>query len=138
MRDPVQMDHIRREVFPAFKSRAAGASPRVWSAGCATGEEAYSLAILLAEEALDDGAFVLGTDLSAAALARARAASYSDWSMRGVSETFLRGYFRHERRRRILVDRIRTKVCFERLNLVGAEEYAAVGAYGMDLILCRN
>ena len=139
MRDPVQMDHIRREVFPAFKSRPAGAArPRVWSAGCATGEEAYSLAILLAEEGLDDGAFVLGTDLSAAALARARAASYSDWSMRGVSETFLRDYFRHERRRRVLVDRIRTKVCFERLNLVGAEGYAAVGAYGMDLILCRN
>ncbi len=139
MRDPVQMDQIRREVFPAFKSRRVGAAAaRVWSAGCATGEEAYSLAILLAEEGLDDHAFVLGTDLSAAALARARAASYSDWSMRGVSETFLRDYFRHERRRRVLVDRIRTKVCFERLNLVGAEDYAAVGAYGMDLILCRN
>src|SRR6185436_20133992 len=96
------------------------------------------LAILLAEEGLDEGAFVLGTDLSAAALVRARAASYSDWSMRGVSETFLRDYFRHERRRRVLVDRIRTKVCFQRLNLVGAEDYAAVGAYGMDLILCRN
>jgi chemotaxis protein methyltransferase CheR len=110
----------------------------VWSAGCATGEEAYSLAILLQEEGLGEGAFVLGTDLSAAALARARAASYSDWSMRGVSDTFLGEYFRHQRRRRVLVDRIRTKVSFERLNLVGAEEYAAAGASGMDLILCRN
>jgi len=139
MRDPAQMDQIRREVFPALKSRPAGsAPPRVWSAGCATGEEAYSLAILLAEEGLDDGTFILGTDLSAAALARARAASYSDWSMRGVSETFLRDYFRHERKRRVLVDRIRTKVSFERLNLVGAETYAAAGGFGMDLILCRN
>jgi chemotaxis protein methyltransferase CheR len=139
MRDPAQMDQIRREVFPALKSRPAGAAaPRTWSAGCATGEEAYSLAILLAEEGLDEGAFVLGTDLSAAALARARAASYSDWSMRGVTETFLRDYFRHERKRRVLVDRILTKVSFERLNLVGAETYAAAGGFGMDLILCRN
>jgi chemotaxis protein methyltransferase CheR len=139
MRDPAQMDQIRREVLPALKARRDGhPRPRVWSAGCATGEEAYSLAILLAEEGLGEDAFVLGTDLSAAALARARAASYSDWSMRGVSSTFLEYYFRHERKRRVLVDRIRAKVRFERLNLVGAEEYAAVGAFGMDLILCRN
>jgi len=139
MRHPAQMDQIRHEVFPALKGRRGGSpAPRVWSAGCATGEEAYSLAILLAEEGLGEGAFVLGTDLSATALTRARAASYSDWSMRGVSATFLQDYFRHERRRRVLVDRIRTNVRFERLNLVGPEEYAAVGAFGMDLILCRN
>ena len=139
MRDPDQMDLIRREVFPALKRRRdAGAAARVWSAGCATGEEAYSLAILLEEEGLDDGAVVLGTDLSAAALEKARAGSYSDWSMRGVSGQFLQDYFRHVRGRRILVDRIRNKVRFERLNLVGPEDYAAAGAFGMDLILCRN
>jgi chemotaxis protein methyltransferase CheR len=139
MRDSDQMDLIRREVLPDLKRRrAAGAAPRVWSAGCATGEEAYSLAILIEEEGLDDGAVVLGTDLSTAALEKARAGSYSDWSMRGVSGQFREDYFRHVRRRRILVDRIRNKVRFERLNLVGQEDYAAAGAFGMDLILCRN
>ena len=123
MRGPDQMDLVRREVLPAAKRcREGGAPARVWSAGCATGEEAYSLAILLEEEGLDDRAFVLGTDLSAAALEKARAGSYSDWSMRGVSGQFRQDYFRHEGGRRILVDRIRNKVRFERLNLVGAED----------------
>jgi chemotaxis protein methyltransferase CheR len=139
MRDPDQMELVRREVLPILKRRrAAGAAPRVWSAGCAAGEEAYSLAILLEEEGLHQGAVVLGTDLSTAALERARAGAYSDWSLRGLSDPFLRDYFRRERGRRILVDRIRSRVLFGRLNLVGAEDYAATGASGMDLILCRN
>jgi chemotaxis protein methyltransferase CheR len=139
MRDPEQMDLVRREVFPALKRRRrAGDAARVWSAGCATGEEAYSLAILIEEEGLDDGAVVLGTDLSTAALEKARAGSYSDWSLRSMSGQFLQDYFHHEGGRRILVDRIRKKVRFERLNLVGQDDYAAAGAFGMDLILCRN
>src|SRR6185295_188876 len=138
MRDSAQMDLIRQEVLPALKSRAHGTAPRVWSAGCATGEEAYTLAILLVEEGLEAGAFVLGTDLSAAALEKARAGSYSDWSMRGVTDRFLQDYFRHVRRRRVLADRIRAMVQFARVNLVGSEPYAAAGAFGMDLILCRN
>ena len=146
MRDPDQMDLVRRELVPALKRRRgaastrgqAGGPARVWSAGCATGEEAYSLAILIEEEGLDEGAVVLGTDLSTAALEKARAGSYSDWSMRGASGQFREDYFRHVRGRRILVDRIRNKVRFERLNLVGQEDYAAAGAFGMDLILCRN
>jgi chemotaxis protein methyltransferase CheR len=139
MRDPDQMDLVRREVLPALKRRrGAGAAPRAWSAGCATGEEAYSLAILLEEEGLDKGAVVLGTDLSTAALVKARAGSYSDWSTRGMSDQFLQDYFRQVRDRRILIDRVREKVRFERLNLVGREDYAAAGAFGMDLILCRN
>jgi chemotaxis protein methyltransferase CheR len=139
MRDPDQMDLVRREVFPALKRRrGADAVARVWSAGCATGEEAYSLAILIEEEGLGNGAIVLGTDLSSAALEKARAGSYSDSSMQGMSGQFLQDYFHHEQGRRVLVDRIRNKVRFERLNLVGQEDYAAAGAVGMDLILCRN
>ena len=139
MRDPEQMDLIRRELLRALeRRRGTSAAARVWSAGCATGEEAYSLAILLEQEGLHEGALVLGTDLSTAAVEKARAGSYSDWSMRGVSGPFLRDYFRHERGRRILVDRIRSRVRFERLNLVGPDDYAAACAHRMDLILCRN
>ena len=134
MRDPDQLELVRREVFPALKGRPA----RVWSAGCATGEEAYSLAILLAEEGLADGAVVLGTDLSAVSLEKARAGSYSDYSMRDVGSRFLQDYFRRVRGCRVLVDRIRSMVRFERLNLVGPDDYVAAGAFAMDLILCRN
>ena len=91
MRDPAQMALIRIAVLSALKDRrqAGGPPARVWSAGCATGEEAYSLAILLEEEGLDQGAFVLGTDLSAAALDKARAGSYPEKSVRGASGPFL-------------------------------------------------
>jgi chemotaxis protein methyltransferase CheR len=137
MRDPDQLEFVRREVLrPLTRRRGPGA--RVWSAGCATGEEAYSLAILLEEEDLGDGAVVLGTDLSTVALAKARAASYSDYSLRDMQSRFLQDYFRPLQGRRVLVDRIRSKVRFERLNFVGAEDYAAAGAFAMDLILCRN
>jgi chemotaxis protein methyltransferase CheR len=137
MRDPPQMELIRTEVLPALRGRPL--APRVWSAGCATGEEPYSLAILLEQEGLDAGAFVLGTDFSEPALRKARTASYSDWSMRSVDAPFLESYFRRSgQRRRTLVDRIRQKVRFERVNLVGEESFAAAGAYSMDLILCRN
>jgi chemotaxis protein methyltransferase CheR len=136
MRDPAQMELIRRDLLPGLRGRPL--APRVWSAGCATGEEPYSLAILLEQEGLDTGAVVLGTDLSESALGKARTASYTDWSMREVDEAFLQAYFRRSRRRRVLVDRIREKVRFERLNLVGEDSYIAAGAVAMDLILCRN
>jgi chemotaxis protein methyltransferase CheR len=138
MRHPEQLELIRRDVLPALRRRGSSTPPRVWSAGCASGEEAYTLAILLEQEGLDRGAFVLGTDLSPAALQKARAASYSDWSMRGVTAQYLQDYFHHIRNRRIVVDRIRTRVRFETLNLVGPEDYAAAGASRMDLIHCRN
>ena len=137
MRDPDQLEFVRREVFPTL-TRRRGAGARVWSAGCATGEEAYSLAILLEEEGLGQGAVVLGTDLSLVSLAKARAASYSDYSLRDAGSRFLQDYFDHVHGRRVLIDRIRSKVRFERLNFVGAEDYAAAGASAMDLILCRN
>jgi chemotaxis protein methyltransferase CheR len=137
MRDPDQLQFVRREVLPALPRRP-GAGVRVWSAGCATGEEAYSLAILLEQEGLGEGAVVLGTDLSLVSLAKARAGSYSDYSLRDMRGRFLQDYFRHVQGRRILVDRIRSKVRFERLNFVGSEDYAAAGAVAMDLILCRN
>ena len=58
--------------------------------------------------------------------------------MREVDEAFQQAYFRPARRRRVLVDRIRQKVRFERLNLVSEASYVAAGAVAMDLILCRN
>jgi chemotaxis protein methyltransferase CheR len=132
MRDPEQWDLLRRELLVRQHP------PRVWSAGCASGEEAFSLAILLEEEGLAEGAVVLGTDLSELALGKARRGSYTNWSMRGVSDRFLEAYFRPDGERHRVVDRLRSRVRFERLNLVGGQDYAESGAWGMDVILCRN
>src|SRR5438552_3141063 len=92
-REPAQFDFIRAEVLPDVQRRRGPEhGVRVWSAGCATGEEAYSLAILLAEEGLAGRAFLLATDISRAALAQAHRAAYRDWSLRGEGADRARPY----------------------------------------------
>ncbi len=139
-REPAQFEFIRREVLPEI-GRGHGPEHRLlaWSAGCAAGEEAYSLAIMFEEEGLGQRARLVATDISSAALARARAAAYGAWSLRGVDARLVRCYFRRVGSRLILDDRIRRRVAFEQLNLaLGPYPPASTGPRGMDLILCRN
>jgi chemotaxis protein methyltransferase CheR len=139
-RTPAQLDFVRREVLPALDAeRAPGHTLRTWSAGCASGEEAYTLAILLDEEGWGDRAHVLGTDISRAALTRAREGAYGVWSMRGVDQTTIARNFRRNGDRFVVRDRVRRYVSFEYLNLVlGPYPSIATGTWGMDLVLCRN
>ena len=138
MRDPDQLDLVRREVLPALKRRRAGAAARVWSAGCATGEEAYSLAILLEEEGLGDGRLRPGHRLLHR-LPREGTRRLAIRTIRcGTRRPIPPGLLPRRRGCRTVVDRIRSRVRFERLNLAGPEDYAVAGAVGMDLILCRN
>ncbi len=139
-REPAQLECIRREILPEVgRLRGPGHGLRVWSAGCAAGEEPYSLAILLEEEGIA-GAHLLGTDISRPALARARAAAYGAWSLRGADERLVRRYFsRRADGGLVLDDRIRRRVAFEYLNLAAGDyPLASTGTCGMDLILCRN
>ena len=139
-RDPAQYDFLRHEAIPGVLApRRPDHVLRVWSAGCASGEEAYSLAILLEEMGMGGRARVLGTDLCRSALVKAREAAYSGWSFRGgVSEAIL-GWFGPDGNRRRLCDRMRERVRFEYLNLA-LDTYPsfAAGIWGMDVILCRN
>jgi len=139
-RDPAQFDFIRRQLLPDIRRRhGAGHPVRAWSAGCASGEEAYSLAILFEEEAVSGSSTILATDISRTALARARAATYGPWSLRGDNGTLAGRYFRRKGDRFALADRFRQRVNFEYLNLA-LDHYPSLasGAWGMDMILCRN
>lgn len=83
-REPAQFDAIRNTVLPSLlQARNPMDAIRVWSAGCASGEEAYSLAILMEQEGLSGRAKIRATDISRAALRKARRAEYSSWSLRG-------------------------------------------------------
>ncbi|MBY0522028.1 MAG: hypothetical protein K2R98_01430 [Gemmataceae bacterium] len=140
-REPEQFAALSRVVLPEIRQRKGPAqSIRVWSAACATGEEAYSLAMLLEEEGLADRAEVLGTDLSPAALERARAADgYRGWSLRGEGAIRARRYLVAHGSRLVLDERIRRRVIFRPLNLTSdAYPSASTGTTGLDLILCRN
>lgn len=138
-REPEQCAVIRDRILPALLAhRQPNQSLRMWSAGCATGEEAYTLALLL--RAVDSApAHIVGTDLSRAALARARRGQYTRWSMRGVEDAVVETWFRRESNRFVLSPDIREAVEFQYLNLA-EDVYPSLfsGIWGMDLILCRN
>jgi chemotaxis protein methyltransferase CheR len=139
-REPAHFDLVRREVLPDVRRRRSeGHVCRAWSSGCASGEEAYSLAILLAEEWAGGPAYLLATDISRAALARAARARYGDWSLRGEGAARAGPYLDHRGQHHVVHERLRRCVTFEYLNLaLDVYPSFATGAWGMDLILCRN
>lgn len=138
-RDPAQLSAIREVVLPALLECRHEAPLRIWSAGCSTGEEAYSLAIILEEEGLSHRASILATDISAAALHRARCGEYGRWSMRGDPDGRLGPYFSQEGTKFVIAERLRNRVRFERLNLASdVYQSSACGTDRLDLVLCRN
>lgn len=139
-RDNEHFEFLIRRVLPELSERRGPQyCPRVWSAGCASGEEAYSLAMALDEQGKLEGAFVLGTDLNRTALKRARAARYKKWSLRALERERLEKYFSRSGEEVVLTPRVRERVSFEELNLSGTTYPSAVtGTFAMDLILCRN
>jgi chemotaxis protein methyltransferase CheR len=139
-REPQQFSVIRDEIIPALVSHRARDHPlRIWSAGCATGEEPYSVAIVLRELGLERAAHIVATDLSRGALARARRARYTRWSLRGVSEHVVRTYFEPAGDGFRLHPAVRDAVEFRYLNLA-EDTYPSLstGIWAMHLILCRN
>ncbi len=136
-RSPEQFDLIASAVLGARTPRDRPL--RLWSAGCAAGEEAYTLAILLHQRGLTALAHILATDLSRGSLAKARRASYTRWSLRGVPDDVVAAYFRCTGDHFDLVPAVRNNVEFRYLNLA-EDTYPslAAGVWGMDLIVCRN
>ena len=139
-REPAQFAFLRDVVLPEITARKPAPHPvRVWSAACASGEEAYSLAILLEEMGLGERGHVLGTDLSRAALAKAARATYGAWSLRGNGGPRARHHLIQSGSLFTLDPAIRKRVRLEQLNLTG-DDYPAPdrGIADLDLVLCRN
>jgi chemotaxis protein methyltransferase CheR len=139
-REPAHFELIRDVVVPEVLARRGPAhAVRAWSAGCASGEEPYSLAMLFEELGLAGRAHIVASDLSPASLARAQAGAYRPWSLRGTDEAMLRRWFRRAGDRHVVDERIRKAVTFAVLNLA-ADTYPSLasGTWALDLILCRN
>lgn len=145
LRNEHHFQALREHVVPdILKQNAASQEIRIWSAGCATGEEPYSLAILLDQMLQTDSSQVanwsiLGTDLNPAFLERAREALYTQWSFRGTDINHDRNYFLPEGNKFRLHPRLRSSVHFSYLNLV-KDVYPSpmTGTMALDLILFRN
>jgi chemotaxis protein methyltransferase CheR len=138
MRDLEQFAVLRDVVLPELIA-AHGADLRIWSAGCSTGEEPYSLAIVLAEMGANLNWPITATDINRAVLDRATLASYGDWSFRGVDPALRARYFVSDGKRFRVRDELRRRVRFDWLNLA-TPDYPSLwsGIAGMHLIVCRN
>ncbi|HFD38715.1 MAG TPA: hypothetical protein ENJ31_02525 [Anaerolineae bacterium] len=128
---------LRERVLPDLL--AGRRTLRLWSAGCATGEEAYSLAITLLEAQAQYGPFaftIIGTDLDAAAVDRARRACYGPRSLRRVPEPLREKYFRAKGPDFCPIPPVKDAVRFAVHNLLGDD--LPPDLTGMDIIFCRN
>lgn len=111
--------------------------PRILSAGCASGEEAYSLVMLMRELWPDREPAVVAVDVNPAVLERARAARYSAWSLRETPPLALARWFRQEGRSFVVDDSIRRGVRFVQGNLAG-EQPELLAPDSFDIVFCRN
>jgi chemotaxis protein methyltransferase CheR len=139
-RNVEQFQALREEVLP--RHLATQPSPRALrclSAGCASGEEAYSIVMTLASGGLDidTGMSVRAIDLNPANLIRARSGCYGDWSLRETSQEMRQRWFRQRGREHVLDERIRQAVSFEVRNLVDEDEAFWLPDH-YDVIFCRN
>lgn len=142
-RDSGQQALLQNGILPELiERRKTGRALRIWSAACSTGEEAYSLAILLDElmaEPRQWNILILGTDINRHAIEKARRGVYTKWSFRGMSDERRQRYFHRHKDVWTLDERIRGCVRFQEADLLSDESYGYAGElHDMDLILCRN
>lgn len=138
-RQEYQLRAFRDEILPIVaKANAGRGRLAVWSAGCSTGEEVYSLAILVLQSGLFDGwdVRVIGSDLSRRSVARARRGVYRGASFRVLDEDIRRSFFTEVEGGEQVVDAVKKLCHFGQLNLLDASKAAIVGR--VDVIFCRN
>jgi two-component system CheB/CheR fusion protein len=137
-REPALFEELRTNVFPAlFRNRADGDPIRIWVPGCATGEEAYSIAICLMEflnEARESVPFeIFATDISETAVAKARAGLYKDSEVAHISPQRLARFFTRSERGYQITKAIRDLCVFARHNVAEDPPFSK-----LDLITCCN
>jgi chemotaxis protein methyltransferase CheR len=139
MREERQLQCFVKDIVPRLRESRPGQRIRIWSAGCSSGEEPYTVAILLTESGLwTEGGFeILGTDVNTRVLARAKEGVFPESSFRSVDASFKNRWFQPESPGRYrLREEARRKVQFSRFNLFEADRYALLMPF--DVILCRN
>jgi chemotaxis protein methyltransferase CheR len=138
-RDDKPFQHFRTQALPRLiAARPPGAALRVWSAASSTGQEAYSLAMILAESKSvvgDRKVEIVGTDIARETLARAREGQYTQFEVqRGLPVQYLMKYFKKEDPHWRISPAIRQMAQFREFNLLG--DLRSLGRF--DIVFCRN
>jgi two-component system CheB/CheR fusion protein len=137
-RDPAAWEHLRDVSLPALLAQRAADEPiRVWSAGCATGQEAYTIAIvlceLLGEAAYRERVKIYATDIDDEALTIARQATFDDRDLESLPGDLQERYFARQEQRHAFRKELRRSLIFGRNNLVTDAPISR-----LDLLVCRN
>lgn len=137
-RDTEAWEYLQNEILPMLLAERGPDEPlRVWSAGCASGQEAYSLAIILAEtlgiERFKQLVKIYATDVDEDALSQARHASYTEHEIRDLPAELVHTYFEQQHGRYFFHKDLRRSVIFGRNDLVQDAPISRV-----DLLVCRN
>jgi chemotaxis protein methyltransferase CheR len=140
-RNPPQLDAFKMIVQ---KTYANGCWPegglKIWSAGCSTGEEPYTLAILMLELNAVMGKprpfTIFGTDISTKALESAKKGIFNQYSVRNTDKGVLHKYFTEKKGLHVVNDAVRKQVTLDFLNLMDSDSYRKYRQ--MDMIFCRN
>jgi chemotaxis protein methyltransferase CheR len=144
-RDDAQFSYLRRCWLPHIlkqKQRSGDKQLRIWSAGCASGEELYTMAMLISEALGTQhnwNIHLLGTDINAKFLAQALAGRYRSWSFRATSNHMRDKYFTATGQEYAIKPELRAHTRFVYQNLI-EDNFPAIltGTNNLDLILCRN
>lgn len=144
-RERAVFNALQQHIFPKLieSRRQTGKYLRIWSAGCSTGEEPYSLAILVQQMIPDFkqwNILILGTDINARALKKASSGIYSNWSFRDAPAGFRDRYFHARADGKFeILPHVRDMVTFRYLNLAD-DAHASIPIYtnAIDIIFCRN
>jgi len=130
-RNPGRWDVLDQKILPRLKQE----SPRLkcWSAACSTGEEPYTLTMILLRKSYMRDASVLATDIDEGAIAKAKQGVYTERSLQDCPKDLLDKYFMKDAMTYRITDEVKNKVTFRKHNLL-ADTFDS----GFDLIICRN
>jgi chemotaxis protein methyltransferase CheR len=140
-REEFQLRAFSEEILPEIKSekeKKGDLTLRIWSAGCSTGEEPYTIAMLIIESLIFRGwkIEIIGTDISHRVLHHARKGVYGRSSFRTTGEARIMRFFREEEGLFRINNEVREMVTISQLNLLDENRMILLGK--MDLIFCRN
>ena len=142
-RSPPQIEAFAEKALPdvmARRQRSGEKTLRIWSAGCSTGEEAYTLGIVLKEVLKDTlrewDIRICASDISEKALRSAKQATYNEYALRSVPAEIRQRYFKAENSQFVVADEIRALVELQFLNFMDSSRMQLMK--GFDIIFCRN
>jgi len=138
-REPTQLAAFTEEIVPDILTRKPVKKVRIWSAGCSSGEEPYSIAMLLREAGwYEKAAFeIFASDINQAVLAKARRGQYRENAFRATEPSLRERYFTREADNSWRIsDEIRNRISFGRLNLYDESRVSLLGH--LDVVFCRN